>query len=584
MKRLLERSGFEVELAGNGAEAETLLCAKEYDVAVIDLVMPEVDGFALMEWMRKNTPSVVPIVLSATSLLEDATRAVREGAFDFVSKPIDSASIFIQHVNRAIQHHDLVATRERLLKELHEKNIELENRLGQLQLAHNVLQSQAVAIQVDLNRALRIQHGLLPTHLPFADRISCGAFYRPMAKVGGDLYDFFALDDQCLALYIADASGHGVSSAMLTVFLKHAIQGAVRSSDGTVRDPGEVLRQLNQTILHEAFGQGVFVSMTYMLLDVETLAIRYSSAGHPPMLLKRRDGAVTRLHHPAPVLGVNPNVLYTTAEGSMSNGDALVLFTDGISEARNAEGELFGEERLIQMMEDSETHAEAFATRIENELQAFHAGSAYVDDATLIIMVAESQNEPFHAHEEEPVMPAATAQRGVKVLTAEQDGHTFISVVGAGSWRESQQILDICDETANSSEKWVILDLTHCTHLDSTFLGVLHNIVTKIAKECKCQFELQNIPPALMREMSSLGLTSVLSHFRPEALSIPESMTPVEGGVPGGEEMGRLLLWAHEALVEADPSNADRFAAVLQVLHDRAVRSTRDGAGPTSEM
>ncbi len=583
MKRLLERAGFHVDLACDGGEAKSCLTAEEYAVAVIDLVMPGVDGFALMEWMRTNAPNVVPIVLSATSHIEDATRAVREGAFDFVSKPIESAGIFVQHVKRALQHHELVATRERLLRELHQKNVELENRLGQLTLAHNVLQSQAVAIQVDLNRALRIQRGLLPRHLPFPERISCGVFYRPMAKVGGDLYDFFALDDRQIALYIADASGHGVSSAMLTVFLKHALQGAVRSGDGTVREPGEVVCQLNQTILHEAFGQGVFVSMAYLLLDIESFRFRFSSAGHPPILLRRATGEIERLHHPSPVLGVNPNVLYTAAECALVRGETLVVFTDGITEARDAEGRVFSENRLHSMLEKHVGRADEFALQVEEALQDFHAGCAYSDDATLLVLSAEPQAVPFSVHEEEPALPAATAQRGVKVLSAKHGGQTYISVVGAGSWRESQQILDLCDEAANSQDRWVVLDLGHCTHLDSTFLGVLHNIVTKISRECRCRFELQNLPPELLREMSALGLTSVLAHFRPEPLALPESMTPVEGGVPGGEEMGRLLLWAHEALVEADPSNADRFAAVLQVLHDRALRSTRDGGTLPSE-
>ena len=583
LKRLLEQAGFEATLASDGTEAQSLLIANEYDVAIVDLTMPGIDGFALMEWMREHAPLVVPIVLSATALLEDATRAVREGAFDFVSKPIESAVIFLQHINRAIQHRELIATRERLLRELHEKNVELENRLGQLTLAHNVLQSQAVAIQVDLNRALRIQRGLLPRHLPFSDRISCAAFYRPMAKVGGDLYDLFALDDRQIALYIADASGHGVSSAMLTVFLKHAVQGAVRSADGTVREPGEVLCQLNRTILYESFGQGVFVSMTYVLLDVDTRSFRYSSAGHPPMLLKRSGGGIERLHHPAPVLGVNPEVMYTAAECGMSQGDALVLFTDGVAEARDAEGHLFGEARLTAMIEECPTHADEFAEKVEQALLNFHAGCQCSDDATLVVLAMEPQRTPFHVHEEEPAISAASAQRGVKVLTARKGGRTFIRVAGAGSWRESQQILDLCDEAANSPDNWIILDLSQCTHLDSTFLGVLHNIIMKIARERRCRFEIQNLPAPLLREMSMLGLTAVLAHFRPEPVPVPESMAAVEGGIPGGEELGRLLLWAHEALVEADPSNADRFAAVLRVLHDRATRSTRDGETLPSE-
>ena len=465
-----------------------------------------------------------------------------------------------------------------------------------MSLAHSILQSQAVAIQVDLNRAMRIQHGLLPQRLPFEDRISCATMYHPMAKVGGDLYDFFQLDDHRFGLYIADASGHGVSSAMLTVFLKHAMQSAVRTEEtGAVRAPGDVLCRLNQIIISEAFGQGVFVSMIYLVLDVNTGLAIYSDAGHPPALVRCADGgqdrfcAIERWHRPAPVLGVNPAVRYSDGECTFSRGDLLVLYTDGITEARDPEGAFFGEERLRRIVAESGPHADQVSDVVQRALAAFQEGCPRTDDATLVVLAFEPQLTAFHVPEEEPTKTPAVAHRSVKVLTAKHDHRVFISIMGPGSWRESQQVLDLCEQARARGERSVILDLSHCTHLDSTFLGVLHNIAAGFDRDpepegAPCRFDIQNLPEALLREMSGLGLTAVLAHFRPEPVPVPESMDPVEGGIPAGEEMGRLLLWAHEALVEADPSNADRFAAVLQVLSDRAKGANRGGEPPrTSE-
>jgi len=586
LRRLLfpMRGEWDIQFATSGFEALDILAQDSFDVIVSDLRMPGMDGFELIEWMQGHEPRVVPVVLSGTARVEDALKAVQHGAYDFVSKPVEALDVFIQHVQRAIEHKRLIERNERLVEELRTKNEELENRLDQLELAHSILQSQAVAIQVDLNRAMRIQHGLLPKRLPFADRISLAAIYHPMAKVGGDLYDVFQLDEHRLGIYIADTSGHGISSAMLTVFLKHAVQGSLRSQDARLRMPGESLCALNTILLNEAFGQGIFVSMAYVVIDLDSMTLYYSSAGHPPMFLKMSDGTIQRLHKPAPVLGLNPRVAYTDSEVKLHPADMLALYTDGITEARSASGEYFGEERLKRLIAISDSHADSFAKEVEQRLTAFCSGRQHTDDFTLVALCVEPQQEPFHVPEEEPTRATSSPGRaGVRVLCAHEDNHLFIGIHGVGSWRESQQILDLCKEARREGLASIVLDLSNCSHLDSTFLGVLHNIATSFDSDLGCRFEIQSLPRLLLQEMSNLGLAGVLMHFRPKPLPLPDNMQPVEGGVPAGEEMGRLLLWAHEALVDADPSNADRFAAVLQVLHDQAKAASAEKAAPPTD-
>lgn len=581
VERILIRAGFEVGNASNGREAQLRLAEGEYDVAVVDLYMPDVDGFQVLEWMQIHAPGVVPVIVSGTSRIEDAIQAVQQGAFDFVSKPVEHVEDLIQHIQRAVDHKRLRDSNAKLLHELQQTNIELENRLSQLELAHSILQSQAVAIQVDLNRAMRIQHGLLPRETPFADIVSVAACYQPLAKVGGDLYDVFRVDDRHVGLYIADTSGHGVSSAMLTIFLNHAVDNLCRiGSDGRVRDPGELLCDLNRTIIEESFGQGIFVSMTYVVLDVHTGRLQYSSAGHPPMLFRTASGTVELVKKPAPVLGVNPRVKYTAESLELASGDMLVLYTDGITEARNLDGDFYGVERLREAVASADCHADTIAQAVEHQLAEFCEGRQRADDITLLVLGMEPQRIPLSKPEEKPTRPVGSGRAGVKVLTARHDNRVFISICGMGSWRESQQILSLCDDARKAGERSIILDLSGCTHLDSTFLGVLHNTVTSFDNDPACRFEIQSVPDNLLREMSELGLTSVLLHFRHEPVPLPDSMLTVEAGRPAEEEMGRLLLWAHEALVEADPSNADRFATVLKVLHDRAKQAGKDRIRP----
>lgn len=589
-QRILAHAGFEVEVNMDAREAMARLPEAGCDVVLADVSLCDVDAQSGSGKLCEDDCGAVLVVMAVKPQWEAALGAVQRGAFDFVILPIADEDDFVQHIRRAAAHKALRDSRGSLRRELERKNVELENRLSQLELAHSVLQSQAVAIQMDLNRALRIQYGLLPRTLPFADRISAATLYRPMAKVGGDLYDMFELKprdasaSRRVAFYIADTSGHGVSSAMLTVFLKYAVEEAVRAAREDGADgPGEILRLLNQTVLGEAFGQGVFVSMAFMVLDVDAMRLAFSNAGHPPMLLRRADGAVERFRHPAPVLGVNPKVSYTCTEVDLARGDAIILFTDGVTDARDVDAEPFGEERLRESIRAADGHAKSIVERIATDLAAFSEGAQQADDATLVVIGAEPQRSPFHGPKEPPPRVAAAGPVCTRVQTATLERRTFIAIAGAGSWRECQQVLDLCKDARGQGVRSIILDLSSCAYLDSTFFGVLHNIASNFEDDANCTFEIQGASRALLRGMSELGLTAILLHFRHEPLPLPDSMAPVEGGAPAGEEMGRLLLWAHESLVEADPTNADRFAGVLKVLHDRVKGQGKGKGAPTTK-
>ncbi|HIJ65428.1 MAG TPA: SpoIIE family protein phosphatase [Candidatus Hydrogenedentes bacterium] len=571
VKGMLGSMGFHVDVAASALEAENLFQENEYDVAVVDLIMPEVSGLELLEWMRKHVPKVVPVVLSGTSSAQKAVDSVQLGAFDFVAKPIRDIDDFCRHVSRAVEHKRLEESNAKLLEQVQEKNVELENRVGQLEIAHSMLQSQAVALQVDLNRAKRIQHGLLPRETPFSDRVSLAAVYRPAGKVGGDLYDVFALDEHRMGLYMADTSGHGVSSAMLTVFVKCAVQRSPEiHGQSAVLSPSQVLRNLNKTLVSSSFGPDIFVSMTYLVLDADTFEAQYSSAGHRPMYVKRRAGAVERLRHPSPALGINADVTFTDASFRLDSGDMLILFTDGLTDARDPAGDFYGEERLQKAIASGRSHSDLLAEDLDDDLLRFSVGRPYEDDVTLLVLGIEPQRKALRAPEADVVKPVQAPEITPQVTAASHDNRLFITVWGSASWQESQKVLELCNQARRAGERSVVLDFAHCTHLDSTFLGVLHELATEFDRVAGCRLEIQHVPHELLKEMSELGLSVVLLHFRPAPLPLPPSMQPIEATAPIRAQMGRLLLQAHEALVEADPRNADRFADVLRVLHAQA--------------
>ncbi len=571
---ILERDGYVTDVAATGAEAKAALANTEYDLAVVDLLLPDLSGIDLLKWAREHAPGVVSVVLSGTTSPEEAAEAVQQGAYDFVAKPVTNPHAFCHRIQGAIRHKRLAARHDELLKELEQKNTELENRLAQLELAYHALQAQAVAIQVDLNRAMHIQRGLLPRELPFSDKVSMAAAFHPMDKVGGDLYDVFPLDARRLGLYIADTSGHGVSGAMLTLFLRRALEPAAKEDSGEVRSPGHVLRLLNDNIIRDIPAREMFVSMIYLIVDVDTMEVSYSCAGHPPLLLRRTDGTVEPLHVSAPVLGVNSEVRYTQASFQMNPGDLMLLYTDGAANVNDDTGEPFGAKRLRELVSETSGHVDELVPRLEDALVRYSESCPWPDDVTIVALGAEPQRTPLDASME-GTAAAVPVDSPPAVRATAEDGRLFISVSGAGSWQESQRVLQLCNEARDRGDSAVILDLEHCLRLDSTFYGVLHEIATSFDGQDRCNFEIQNVPHKILREFGELGLTAVLMHFRPEPLPLPASMRPIETTVPARAEMGRLLLSAHEALVAADPKNADRFAAVLKLLHEQAQKHGR---------
>jgi phosphoserine phosphatase RsbU/P len=194
-------------------------------------------------------------------------------------------------------------------------------------------------IQQELDLARRIQLSILPAGFPDSRSFQVAAKYVPMTSVAGDLYDFLLVDDQHAGLLIADVSGHGVPAALIASMVKMA---AV-SQRAQAAHPAVLLAGMNSALCGNT--QGQYVTAAYVYLDAATRELHYSAAGHPAMLLLR-DGAVTEIAENGMLLAAVPNANYESKCLVLKAGDRLLLYTDGLVEARNAEGRLFGEQSL----------------------------------------------------------------------------------------------------------------------------------------------------------------------------------------------------------------------------------------------
>ena len=226
------------------------------------------------------------------------------------------------------------------LESLHRGNASA--RLADEQLARQYQRQLRIASQV--------QRELLPHALPRVDGISFAAVYRPTDYVSGDIYDIRRLDDGYVALALVDAEGHGISAALLTVFIKRALPNEGRR--GRIfrpLRPDEVLTRLNDELLEAGLSEAQFAAAVYALIDVRTRRVELARGGAPYPILPHADGRCRLLHPAGPLIGVVPNATFTLESFELAPGESLVLYSDGL-------------ERVLQHAETGQ-RATAMSTR-----------------------------------------------------------------------------------------------------------------------------------------------------------------------------------------------------------------------------
>ncbi len=250
--------------------------------------------------------------------------------------------------------------------------------------------SQAVkeaydAVDYELRTVADIQKSLLPPHVPHIAGLDVAVHYQTAKRAGGDYYDFFELPDGKLGVLVADASGHGAPAAVLMA-IAHSI--AHTRTEPPTR-PGELLTHLNDHLTrHYTRQTGNFMTAFYAVFDPANGTLSYASAGHnPPRLVRSTDGSRLVLNRAQRLpLGIKPDEQYPEQVVSLQLGDQVVFFTDGVIEAVNAEGDVFGSERLDSTLPGSPETAEQLLETILQEFGAFTVGVPVADDRTLVVV------------------------------------------------------------------------------------------------------------------------------------------------------------------------------------------------------
>jgi sigma-B regulation protein RsbU (phosphoserine phosphatase) len=357
LKLLLKGQGIEYDAVTSPDAAVRALECHAFDLVLMDLnytgdTTSGREGIDLLARVQAFDPLLPVVVMTGWGSVDLAVESMRRGVRDFVQKPWDNAQLL------ATLRQEIEAGRAR-------RQIDAAERR-------------------ELAEALRIQTRLLPQQVPQIDGWELAVSWQPASGVGGDCFDAIRFSDTRLALTIADVVGKGIPAALLMSNL----QAAVRAFASEAAEPQALCQQVNR-ILCGNIAEGRFISFFYCVLDATAGLLTYTNAGHYLPILVRANGSVERLGIGGPVLGVLSQAEYEQAVVAIGAGDRLVLYTDGLTEARDANDEEFTDERLVAAAVAHRTcSAPSLQARLADAVATFSGGHLQ-DDATLMVLAAD---------------------------------------------------------------------------------------------------------------------------------------------------------------------------------------------------
>ena len=316
----LRKLGYTAQTAENGEVGLASLRADLPDLVLCDLRMPRMDGLELLHIVREEFPHLPVIVMSGQGLLDDAVGALKLGAWDYITKPIEGLSVLEHALSRAIERADLLRANHHYRQHLEEANKKLLSSL------------RTLAEDEDAGRQL--QSRMLPRNHQFFGDFEFSRDLVPSAYLSGDFVDAFAIDDSRWGFYLADVAGHGVSSALVTVLLKTFMQRYVgdftRAGNGLVLSPGQLLSRLNEEVCKESLDK--HLTIFYGVINTQEDSLLYANAGHFPWPFVFDGQQVIALEQPGVPVGLMPRTSYKEALLKLPPAVVLAAFSDGILE------------------------------------------------------------------------------------------------------------------------------------------------------------------------------------------------------------------------------------------------------------
>lgn len=381
---ILRKLGHEVSIAADGREAWQALQTNPASVVFTDWMMPNMNGLELIKTIRAASLGRYVYIILCTSKdsRTDAVDGLESGADDFLTKPASLSDIRAR-----------LRSGERILQL--ERGLEEENQ--KLVSANTSLSQAYERIRKDMRSAAEMQRNLLPSTASIAN-LRFEWLFCPSSIIGGDIFNFFPLDESHVGFYHLDVSGHGIPSAMLSFTLSKILsphplresplkEAIANPPKYALLSPDVVASRLNQRFQSE---EDMYFTMVYCVFDGESRELRLTQAGHPSPIVIKKGAKATAVGTGGFPIGALPDREYETTSLALDEGDRLFLFSDGITECTNPAGKQWEMEGLMTFLEESHgTPLNELMQSLEQRLRQWRGSEEFDDDISLLAIEVE---------------------------------------------------------------------------------------------------------------------------------------------------------------------------------------------------
>ncbi|MBA3881769.1 MAG: fused response regulator/phosphatase [Chthoniobacterales bacterium] len=359
--RTLSSAGFACRESPDGTDALESVHSDPPSLLLLDFDMPGLNGAEVLKRLRADKDPVIAqlpaIMLTGHGGEESEVRGLEAGANDFVTKPINQA----------------------VLRARIETQLRLQAMRVQLQLQNDELEAWRVNLERDLAAARLTQQSLIPQKAPLLEGWDVAACYRPVIQVGGDIYGWLKMADGRTLFWIADATGHGASAALMTTLAKLLFHhGSVEHNE-----PAEIMRAVNSDF-RSIFGARSFMTAMCVALDPVSGRASVVGAGHPPLLVVRTGADTEAIRSSAPPLGLLERSDFSETNIDLARGDAFFLYTDGLYGADNGNTPRLTSAGLAEVVRSTAATAQELITRVIEQATSGDGAKALADDVAAV--------------------------------------------------------------------------------------------------------------------------------------------------------------------------------------------------------
>ena len=356
IKKGFEGQGYELIEAHDGDEAFRKILNEKPNLVLLDLKMPRRHGLDVLREIRttEELKDIPVIVLTVVSDTNEKIAALETGANDFLLKPPLTSELRARvktQLNLRNATQALIDYTHKLEEAVESKTRKLKkyaNRLEEMvEDKVGIIKHQNEEHLLDIKSAAKIQRSLLPEQMPDVEGVRFFARYVPCELIGGDFYNVFQIDENTVGFFVADVSGHGVPSAMITVFLKQEIsyyaKRVLKNGRYSVAKPKEVLYKFNGSFIANKIGEGsYFVTIVYCIFELQERKLTVSIAGHHALpVIKRNDGRLEPIElQEFPIGWFEVDEVYKERHYQLDAGDTLFLYTDGLLDIARGKGRI----------------------------------------------------------------------------------------------------------------------------------------------------------------------------------------------------------------------------------------------------